>query len=188
MSSTIDVLRAGAWSRMRRIAWTGENNPAFKHGRYTNRRRWKLEKPLNEAMAELTSLPQLDQLQRTIALLPDARRHRARTALDELGKFMPVQQWAMPYQRRGQSLGWYLPRCAWAHCAKFLRAFAALKRLVFFGTSLIRWLVPTPYRERNRKSDLGRGLNTGSGHEARKQTELRRFADYCARHGLSTAP
>ncbi len=184
---TFDVLRAGSWSRPRRLAWTGPSNPAFIHGRYTNRRRWRLEKPLDAAMRELTG-DALFRLHHHITRLPGFQRDRARAAMDALGAFMPVASWALPYERPGKPTAWYVPRVAAAHCAKFLRAFAALKRLLFFGASLMRPLMPTLVGEKQKDRSPGQSFDAGSTFQDRRQRELRRFADYCARQGLSITP
>lgn len=178
------LLNVHQWPRYRRLARTGPNNPNYKHGRYTWRRRKRLEEPLNRAMRDLSALS-IVTLERRIDRLPKGTRERAKAMLVRLGEFFPGR-WALPDPRRSErNPAWYVPRRAWALCARWLRLWRALQRLVFWGASLISQPMPTSYGGGTTGSLSGMLRSTG---EERRKGELARFRDWCARQGLSGEP
>lgn len=178
------LLNVDQWPRHRRIAMTGRNNVNFRHGRYTNKRRWRLEKPLNHAMRDLSAFG-LQRLQLRIARLPKPTVERAKVALDRLGEFFPGR-WALADPRRPESSpAFYIPRRAWALCARWLRLWRELQRLVFWGASLISAPMPAPTGE-EQKGPIREALSGGVND--RRRLELERYRAWCARQGLSVEP
>ncbi|MGH7730368.1 MAG: hypothetical protein ACRENJ_03870 [Candidatus Eiseniibacteriota bacterium] len=186
-SGAVLLLNVHQWPRHRRLAMCGKANKQYRHGRYTNKRRWRLEKPLNQAMAQLTAL-QMRNFKARISRLPNGTREQADAAFDRLGESFPGR-WALPDPRRPETRpSWYVPRRAWAICARWLRLWREFQRLVFWGASLISPPMQTPYG-RGETRPLDRGLSSEQrGLEERKRTELGRFRAWCARAGLELEP
>lgn len=185
-TATNFLLNDEAWPIWRRLAMTvpGGTNGNYKHGHYSNWRRFHLEKPLNAAMRDLSAFA-LRRLQLRIARLPKPTAIRAGEALDRLGEFFPGR-WALQHRdHTEQRPAWYVPRRAWALCARWLRLWRVLQRLVFWGASLISPPMPTP----NRRGEIGpiRGA-LSQGVDDRRRRELERYQDWCARQGLSVEP
>ncbi len=183
-TATNFLLNDEAWPIWRRIAMTGSNNVNHKHGRYANRRRWRLEKPLNMAMRALSAFD-LVRLNQRIARLPKPTAERAKVALDRLGEFFPGR-WALQHRDHTERRpAWYVPRRAWALCARWLRLWRELQRLVFWGASLISPPMVTPIGEKQ-KGPLWEALSQGVND--RRRRALDDYRAWCARQGLSLAP
>lgn len=185
--TTTTLVLSPAWPRWRRLSVAGNKNHRFSTGKYTHKRRYRLEKPVNAAHLKWLTPIGLYRASRMIAMLDGSRAPQARAMLEHLKALGPVN-WALLDERcDARDPKFYIPRIAWSAATKFLRAARELSRLIFFGLPSMPSPVPTSYRREKPGRNGALNSISSSNIEARKSSELDRYRDWIERQGLSGA-
>lgn len=147
---TMPPMYSPHWPRHLRLAMTGSDNPNYRHGRYSRRRRF-LERQLETMLHQLRPARLIERL---VRLAPGVR-DQVTAGLGLLTGDAHPQTWALPDPRPGHPPRWYLPQAALAFAVAWLRKARELHRLIFFDTSLIQSTIAPLHKEGGSRGTTG---------------------------------